>query len=364
MAAIGVGLLAEVIAAVVALRMTRPITRLRDRAMASLTENRASLAKWPTWHGELGELARVFQHVENEREQRQGVTDALLLQIEAVLNHADIGIALTRDGKFELVSHHFCETFGMDKQDMEGQSTRIIYESDESFAALASRARPQFMEQGYFAGEVELRRKSGEIFWAYMRGRDVLPGDMSKGTIWTFEDVTVSRAQREKLTWNSSHDALTGLFNRAAFESVLTAATSNAAQVPFCALFIDLDHFKQVNDTAGYAAGDAVLRDIATILLAQVRKADTVSRLGGDEFAVVISACPLQQGRTVAEKIRAAIVAYRLDWEGSNFQVGASIGLVLVDAGFASTADVLAAADNACYAAKRRGRNCVMVYGD
>ncbi len=362
--AIGVGLLAAVIAGFLTLRMTRPITRLRDRAMASLTENRASLAKWPTWHGELGELARVFQHVESEREQRQGVTDALLLQIEAVLNHADIGIALTRNGKFELVSRHFCETFGMTKQDMEGQSTRVIYESDEAFAALAARAKPRFMEQGYFAGEVELRRKSGQMFWAFMRGRAVVAGDLSKGTIWTFEDVTDSRAQREKLTWTSSHDALTGLCNRAAFEAVLTDATAEAAVVPFCALFLDLDHFKQVNDTAGHAAGDAVLRDIATILLAQVRKADTVSRLGGDEFAIVLSACPLQQGRTVAEKIRAAIVAYQLDWEGSSFQVGASIGLVLVDAGFTGTTEVLAAADNACYAAKHRGRNCVMVFGD
>lgn len=362
--AFGVGLAAAVIAGFLALRMTRPITRLRDRAMASLTEKSASLAKWPDWHGELGELARVFQHVENERAQRQDVTDALLLQIEAVLDHADIGIALTRDGKFELVSRHFCDTFGMTKQDMEGQSTRAIYDSDEAFAALAARARPQFMEQGYFAGEVELRRKSGQIFWAFMRGRAVVAGDLSKGTIWTFEDVTDSRAQREKLTWTSSHDALTGLCNRAAFEAVLTDATAEAAVVPFCALFLDLDHFKQVNDTAGHAAGDAVLRDIATILLAQVRKADTVSRLGGDEFAIVLSACPLQQGRTVAEKIRAAIVAYQLDWEGSSFQVGASIGLVLVDAGFTGTTEVLAAADNACYAAKHRGRNCVMVYGD
>ena len=172
------------IAGLLALRMTRPISRLRDRAMASLTDESASLAAWPNWTGELGELARVFQHVESERAQRQEVTDALLLQIEAVLNHADIGIALTRDGKFELVSRHFCETFGMSKQEMEGQSTRIIYGSDEAFAALAARARPQFMEQGCFAGEVELMRKSGELFWAHhartcrCRGRPVQGHDL------------------------------------------------------------------------------------------------------------------------------------------------------------------------------------------
>lgn len=361
----GVGLAAALLAIWFGLRVTRPIERLRDRAMASLTDARSNVASWPqSWRGEVGDLARVFQHVEDERERRQAETEALLLQLEAVLNNAEIGIALTRDGKFELVSRLFCETFGMEKSDMEGQSTRIIYPSDEAFHALAARARPQFMEQGFFAGEVELMRKSGELFWADMRGRAVVPGDMSKGTIWTFEDVTSKRAQREKLTWESSHDALTGLTNRAAFTTLLTEATKGTKDAPFCALFIDLDKFKHVNDTGGHAAGDAVLRDIAGRLAAQVRKSDTVARLGGDEFAVLLDNCPVEHARLIAEKMRRAVVDYILDWEGEQFTVGASIGLVRVDAAFDNAADVLAAADNACYAAKHRGRNCVVEYGD
>ena len=363
--AAGVGLVAALLAIWFGLRVTRPIDKLRDRAMKSLTDASGNMAPWPKkWGGEVGELARVFQHVEDERERRQSETRALLLQLEAVLNHAEVGIALTRDGNFELVSRHFCATFGMEKEDMEGKPTRIIYNSDEAYQALAERARPQFMEQGFFAGEVELMRKSGETFWAHMRGRAVVAGEMSKGTIWTFEDVTDVRAQREKLTWSSNHDALTGLFNRPAFEAVLADATADAAQAPFCAMFIDLDRFKHVNDTGGHAAGDAVLREVAKAIQKQVRKADTVARLGGDEFAVVLSNCPLLHGRVIAEKIRAAVVAYQLDWEGQTFSVGASIGLVLVDTAFNSGEAVVAAADSACYAAKHRGRNCVMVYGD
>lgn len=365
LSAAAVGLVAALLAIWFGLRVTRPIDKLRDRAMASLTDARSNVAHWPDkWGGELGELARVFQHVEAERERRQAETRALLLQLEAVLDHAEIGIALTRDGKFELVSRHFCETFGMTQQEMEGQSTRIIYPSEEAFAALAARARPQFMEQGFFAGEVELMRKSGEAFWAVMRGRAVLAGDLSKGTIWTFEDVTEMRAQREKLAWSSSHDALTGLVNRAAFETLLSEATQQGESEPFCALFIDLDRFKQVNDTGGHAAGDAVLRGIAERLTAQVRKSDTVARLGGDEFAVLLPRCPIGQARDIAEKMRLAVVEYQLDWHGQAFSVGASIGMVAVDGRFASSEEVLAAADNACYAAKHRGRNCVVVYGD
>ncbi len=363
--AAGVGLVAALLAIWLGLRVTRPIEMLRDRAMTSLTDAPGNLAPWPEkWGGEIGELARVFQHVEEQRERRQSDTAALLLQLEAVLNHAEVGIALTRDGNFEMVSRHFCETFGMDKHEMEGKSTRIIHESDEAYQALGARARPQFMEQGFFAGEVELMRKSGEKFWANMRGRAVAAGDMSKGTIWTFEDVTDMREKREQLTWNSSHDALTGLTNRPAFEALLTEATAEAESAPFCALFIDLDKFKFVNDTGGHAAGDAVLRDIAKKLTAQVRKSDTVARLGGDEFAVLLHQCPENHARVIAEKMRKAVVEYSLDWEGHEFKIGASIGMVRVDGSFADIAAVLAAADGACYAAKHQGRNRVVVHGD
>jgi diguanylate cyclase (GGDEF)-like protein len=204
-------------------------------------------------------------------------------------------------------------------------------------------------------------RRSGERFWAHMRGRAVVRGDMSQGTIWTVEDVTQAKEQRERLAWTASHDSLTGLANRAEFEQLLSSATQRAAQQPFCALFIDLDRFKQVNDSAGHAAGDAVLRDIAQQLVSQVRQSDTVARLGGDEFAVLLHQCPRVQAMAIAEKMRAAVETYSLCWEGQSFSVGASIGLVPVDGSFADHTEVLRAADAACYSAKRDGRNRVVL---
>jgi diguanylate cyclase len=287
----------------------------------------------------------------------------MLHQLEAVLDHAEVGIALTRNGHFELVSRQFCRIFRSEKQHLIGQATRLIHASDEAYQALSERARPAFMEHGAFDGELELIRRSGQTFWAHMRGRAVVAGDRSQGTIWIIEDVTEVREQRERLAWTSSHDSLTGLANRPAFEVLLERATARAAEAPFCALFIDLDRFKHVNDTGGHAAGDALLRDVASELAAQVRKSDTVARLGGDEFAVLLSDCPLGQAELIAEKLRAAVVAYELLWEGQRFGVGASIGLVPVDASYATAADVLRAADAACYAAKKQGRNCVAVHG-
>ena len=362
-AAAGVGLVAALLAGVLAWALTRPISALRARAEKLLADAGASNESWPKQSGEVGELSLAFQHVVDQRQQRQSETQAMLHQLEAVLDHAEVGIALTRNGQFELVSRQFCRIFRCEKQNVIGQATRLIHASDEAYEALSARALPAFMEHGAFDGELELVRRSGQAFWAHMRGRAVMAGDRSKGTIWTIEDVTDVREQRERLAWASSHDALTGLANRPAFEVLLERATAHAAVAPFCALFIDLDRFKHVNDTGGHAAGDALLRDVANELAAQVRKSDTVARLGGDEFAVLLADCPLGQAELIAEKLRVAVVAYQLLWEGHSFGVGASIGLVPVDATYVTAADVLRAADAACYAAKKQGRNCVAVHG-
>ena len=359
-AAAGVGLVAAVLAGILAWYLTRPISKLRARAEKMLSQEGSSSEGWPKGRGEVGALALAFQRVVEQRQRKQGETQALLQQLEAVLDHAEVGIALTRNGRFELVSRHFCHIFRFDKQHAIDQPTRMIYASDEAARAMSARAQPAFMEHGAFDGEVELMRRSGQLFWAQMRGRAVVPGDQSQGTIWTVEDITEARELRERLTWTSSHDSLTGLANRPAFEVLLEHATARAATEPFCALFIDLDHFKQVNDSGGHAAGDALLRDVAHELAAQVRHTDTVARLGGDEFAVLLCRCPLAQALDIAEKLRSAVVDYRLVWENQTFSVGASIGLVSVDASYGSAADVLRAADAACYAAKQQGRNCVV----
>ena len=355
------GLAAGLIAGVLAYTMTRPISRLQARAESLLHDDAGSL-QWPADTGEVGELAHAFRHVVEQRERRQTEVQALLQQIEAVLDHAEVGIALTRNGRFELVSRQFCQIFRCDKADTIGQATRMIYASDEAFSALAKQAQPAFLQHGAYDGELELLRRSGQVFWARMRGRAVVAGDVTQGTIWTIEDVTAAKEQRERLTYASTHDALTGLMNRAAFEDLLGQAAATAEAEPFCALFIDLDRFKQVNDTGGHAAGDALLRDVAQVLTQHVRRSDIVARLGGDEFAVLLPACPREQALAIADKLCAAVIAYGLVWEGARYSVGASVGLVAVAGGVTSAADVLRAADSACYDAKRRGRNRVEVF--
>jgi diguanylate cyclase len=361
--ALGIGLLAALLAAALAWYLTQPISRLQLRAERLLDDTSADAhEKWPTGSGEIGALSAAFAHVVATRQEKQAQTHALLLQLEAVLDHAQVGIALTRNGIFELVSQHFCHVFRTEKLRLVGQPTSMIHPNAEAYEALSARARPAFMKNSAFDGEVQLMRATGELFWAQMRGRAVVAGDRTQGTIWTVEDVTEAREQREQLSWDSSHDALTGLSNRSAFEILLAQATHNAKTEPFCTLFIDLDRFKQVNDTGGHAAGDALLKDIAKTLSAHVRQTDTAARFGGDEFAVLLHRCPLPKAMELAEKLCKAVAAYRLNWDGHSFGVGASIGLVHVDGRFAQAAEVLRAADAACYAAKNGGRNQVAVF--
>lgn len=243
-----------------------------------------------------------------------------------------------------------------------GQPTLMVHLSAEAYQAFAEQAHPAFMRDGTFEGEVQLVRRGGEVFWARMRGKAVAPGDRSQGTIWTYEDITASREKHERLIHASSHDSLTGLLNRSAFDDILKHAMAQKDRLPVTAMFIDLDRFKQVNDTGGHAAGDALLRDVSQVIATQVRQADTVARFGGDEFAILLVGCPPAQAVEIGEKVRLAVQGYTLQWEGSSYSVGASIGVVVADETYGSAQDVLGAADAACYAAKHRGRNAVVVF--
>ena len=184
------------------------------------------------------------------------------------------------------------------------------------------------------------------------------------GAVLIFRDVSQTRMFTEELSRRATHDPLTNLTNRTEFERRLEVMSRKAqrGQGVHSVLFVDLDRFKAVNDTAGHSAGDALLREIGQVMRDCLRQTDTLSRIGGDEFAVLLQDCATARALEIAEQLRDAVRSYRLDWQGRSFSVGASIGIVEVGPEPASITDILANADSACYAAKRRGRNAVCVY--
>jgi len=186
------------------------------------------------------------------------------------------------------------------------------------------------------------------------------------GVVLVFHDVTGAREMANRLSWQASHDALTGLHNRVAFEERLRQLVhypqSAKAHEVHTLLYIDLDQFKVVNDVAGHIAGDEVLKQISGLMQHQVRESDMLARLGGDEFGVILTHCDIAHAQRVADGIHRALDDFKFPWDERQFRVGASIGALEFEPGEASLTDLLRAADLACYAAKNAGRRRTHVY--
>jgi diguanylate cyclase (GGDEF)-like protein/PAS domain S-box-containing protein len=184
------------------------------------------------------------------------------------------------------------------------------------------------------------------------------------GAVVVFHDVTRERRLKRALSYQASHDALTGLINRREFDTRLHAALLSAQRGagPHALLYIDLDQFKVVNDTCGHQAGDRLLRDVTGLLQTRVRASDVIARLGGDEFGELLENGSLEQATRIAEGVRLAIRDFRFVWSASTLSVGASIGIVQIRAETENVANIMSAADIACYAAKDAGRNRIHVY--
>jgi diguanylate cyclase len=184
------------------------------------------------------------------------------------------------------------------------------------------------------------------------------------GAVLLFQDVTKARAVQRDLTHAALHDALTGLANRLAFERALNDAVAEAGdshrQHALC--FIDLDRFKIVNDTAGHAAGDALLREIAANLRTTIRGHDLIARLGGDEFAVLLRDCTLDDAERIGNKLIQAVKGLRFTWHGRAYDVGASVGITSIEDASVSASEIMIRADLACYASKSGGRGIVSLY--
>ena len=186
------------------------------------------------------------------------------------------------------------------------------------------------------------------------------------GSVLVFHDVTAQRRMSGELTFRATHDSLTGLVNRGEFELRLQRILANThlSTTEHALLYIDLDQFKLVNDACGHTVGDQLLRQVSELLGSVVRVRDTLARLGGDEFGLILEHCNMGRAQSVGQQICELMDDFRFTHEGRRFRIGASIGLVPVDARWATTEALLQAADASCYSAKDAGRNRVHAWFD
>jgi len=190
------------------------------------------------------------------------------------------------------------------------------------------------------------------------------PGSSISGTVVVFHDVGEIRGLTQKMSYQATHDPLTGLINRREFERRLDEGMddAHAEEAVHMLFYMDLDRFKAVNDSCGHLAGDNMLREVASLIKEQVRDSDFVGRLGGDEFGALLIGCPIEKARQIASDICNAIADYRFVWKDKIFNIGISVGLVEISHVSGTLQDVMSAADSACYVAKQEGRGKVHVY--
>ena len=183
------------------------------------------------------------------------------------------------------------------------------------------------------------------------------------GTVIVVRDVSELRGITRQMSYQASHDALTGLVNRREFErrleEALEMAHTDGAHHVLC--YLDLDRFKVVNDSCGHMAGDGMLREVAALIKETVRDSDTVGRLGGDEFGLLLVGCPLDKARQIADDVVRKVNDHRFVWKDKIFNIGVSVGLIEISRESGAPEEVMSAADSACYVAKKQG-NHVHVY--
>ena len=253
---------------------------------------------------------------------------------------------------------------GYTRDQVIGRNPRFLQGGDDEQDELG-KVRAAMGAGGDYRGVLKNYRKDGTLFWNQLRMSPVFDdGGHLTHYVGIQTDITESYNLTQQLSYQATHDSLTGLVNRAEFERYLQRALRRAhtdgSEHALC--YLDLDQFKIINDSSGHIAGDELLRQLAEVLKAKVRKSDLLARLGGDEFAVLVGHCTLQDAERVAEGLRTAISEFRFQWDGKSFAVGVSAGLVPITQLTVSMTEVLKAADAACYAAKDAGRNRIHIY--
>jgi diguanylate cyclase (GGDEF)-like protein/PAS domain S-box-containing protein len=272
----------------------------------------------------------------------------------------------TADGKFMATNPALVRMLGYDSEDelLALDLARDVYADPDH--------RDEWIRTMAESGEVRnaelvLRRRDGTRLVVLENSRAVRDSD---GKVLFYEgtltDITAAHALSEQLSHDASHDVLTGLKNRREFEVRLQHALelSHATGATHAVCFLDLDRFKIVNDTCGHVAGDELLRQVGHMLQSKLRSADVVARFGGDEFAVLLQNCGPNDALQVANNVLRSIAGFQFVWGQHSFNLGVSIGVVLVTSNFRRLAQVMNAADTACYAAKDGGRNRIVVHSE
>ncbi|VAW53423.1 diguanylate cyclase/phosphodiesterase (GGDEF & EAL domains) with PAS/PAC sensor(s) [hydrothermal vent metagenome] len=242
--------------------------------------------------------------------------------------------------------------------------------ADEAFHVLKESTGDDLLKNAYHTGdqlngwETKFRHQNGKEIPVDCTLYPLMVSDKKEGSVIAFRDISERKMMEEKLRWQATHDHLTGLYNRRYFESCLEKELGNVKRsgIMSAVVYLDLDRFKYVNDTAGHEVGDQLLVDLSQEVNKQLRRHDIAARIGGDEFAVILKNVDESLAINIADEIRKSLSNLRAHHEDKTYHVNASFGVALMDSPEITAGDVMANADIACHISKRLGRNQTHLY--
>jgi diguanylate cyclase (GGDEF)-like protein/PAS domain S-box-containing protein len=267
------------------------------------------------------------------------------------------------DLQIQSVNQYGAEHLGFGAQDLIGAQALDLHLPSKR-AEIANNVGLCFSEPGnVLHWETCLVRKDGSDLWVRVAARAIEIDERTE-LLMVCEDITQARRLSEKLRYQENFDLLTGLGNRRRFERDLSDALCERddldANSVLC--YLDLDHFKIINETCGHDVGDQLLLKVSRLLSRHVRECDALARVGGDEFAILFRGCTLLDGKRRADEVCNALAADRFEWAAQSFRVTASVGVVDLTTTIGTQAQLLSFADSACFTAKDQGRNRVVLY--
>lgn len=289
-----------------------------------------------------------------------GVAESRLADL--VRHSHDVVMVVDADAIVHYASPSITRVLGLAPGRLQGKSGLGLLHLDDIEPARLALTRVS--AHGAHTESLVLRVQHGAGGWRHLEmvATNRFDTPSINGIVLNLRDVTERRELEGRLQWQAFHDPMTGLANRVLFADRVAHAIARRQRSgsDIGVLFIDLDHFKAVNDTLGHAAGDALLREAAKRITQEVRASDTVARFGGDEFAILLEEAPLAQCRLTAERLLTQLTrGFSLD--GREVFTGASIGLAMAQPG-ESLDDVVRNADVAMYVAKAEGRSRVVTF--
>lgn len=267
-------------------------------------------------------------------------------------------------GNIEYVNSKFVQITGYSREVVVGQNPRIL-KSGQTPPEEYKRLWEIITAGGEWQGEFYNKKKTGGLYWEHAY---ISPIRNSEGVITHFlavkEDITERKRAESQLVYMANRDPLTNLYNRRYFQKDLEHWLTHVQRYKIhgALLFVDLDNFKNINDTFGHQTGDKLLKTVASLLRKRIRRTDTLARLGGDEFAIILHRTNLEQAQSVAREIIELIRRSAATEENESFSITVSIGIALFPEHGATTETLLSSADIALYRAKEEGRNRLCIY--